>query len=71
MGSALATLWAAGSLHSYLLSVVFSGVQVAALAYYVASYLPGGVAGLSIISSLGAQAVGSVVGATRRSLASS
>lgn len=53
--SLIITLWAALGLRSYLLSLIACAVQVAALAYYAASYVPGGATGL--------RAAGSVAGA--------
>ncbi|KAI5065974.1 hypothetical protein GOP47_0018598 [Adiantum capillus-veneris] len=52
MTSMAATIYASMVLHSYLLSVVFSGVQVFALLYYVVSYFPGGSAGMRFLSSM-------------------
>eukprot|EP00245_Coleochaete_scutata_P012553 TRINITY_DN488_c0_g1_i2.p1 TRINITY_DN488_c0_g1~~TRINITY_DN488_c0_g1_i2.p1 ORF type:complete len:231 (+),score=39.15 TRINITY_DN488_c0_g1_i2:72-764(+) len=52
VGSMLGTLYASLVLHSYILSVLFSGVQVMALAYYALSYFPGGSAGLKFLSSM-------------------
>ncbi|KAI3833969.1 hypothetical protein MKW92_012174 [Papaver armeniacum] len=37
--------------HSYILSVLFSVLQVLALSYYALSYFPGGSAGLKFLTS--------------------
>ncbi|KAK4341940.1 hypothetical protein RND71_037756 [Anisodus tanguticus] len=51
MGSMIGTLYVSMALHSYILSVLFSVLQVLALAYYAISYFPGGFAGLKFLSS--------------------
>jgi hypothetical protein len=51
IGSMAATIYVSMVLHSYILSVIFSGVQVLALSYYVISYFPGGSAGMRFLSS--------------------
>eukprot|EP00252_Welwitschia_mirabilis_P000991 TRINITY_DN10973_c0_g1_i1.p1 TRINITY_DN10973_c0_g1~~TRINITY_DN10973_c0_g1_i1.p1 ORF type:complete len:231 (-),score=29.93 TRINITY_DN10973_c0_g1_i1:20-712(-) len=51
IGSMALTLYVSMVLHSYLLSVIFSAVQVLALTYYVISYFPGGSAGMKFLSS--------------------
>ena len=51
LGSIFGTLYASLWLHSYLLSIFFSGVQIFALLYYVASYFPGGSAGTKMMLS--------------------
>lgn len=51
LGSMASTIYVSMVLHSYVLSVVFSGLQVLALAYYAISYFPGGAAGLKFLSS--------------------
>eukprot|EP01018_Ginkgo_biloba_P025530 Gb_22268 [translate_table: standard] len=51
VGSMAATIYVSMVVHSYVLSVVFSGVQVLALSYYVISYFPGGSAGMKFLSS--------------------
>merc|ERR1719353_270588 len=56
VGSMLATLWAALFAHSYLLCILFSGAQLVAMLYYVASYLPGGTAGVSLLVQAGKSA---------------
>ena len=58
LASALATLWAALVAHSYLLSLLCSGLQVGALSMLVASYVPGGTSGLKMLA-------GSAFGAAR------
>lgn len=40
--SMVGTLWAALVYRSYILTVIFSGVQVAALSWFLLSYIPGG-----------------------------
>lgn len=49
--SMAATIYVSMVLRSYLLSVIFSGVQVVALLYYVVSYFPGGSAGMKFLLS--------------------
>lgn len=51
LGSMIGTIYVSMVLHSYILSVFFSVIQVLALAYYAISYFPGGSAGLKFISS--------------------
>nr|CAD1831476.1 unnamed protein product [Ananas comosus var. bracteatus] len=51
VGSMIGTIYVSVVLHSYVLSVFFSVLQVVALAYYAISYFPGGSAGLKLISS--------------------
>lgn len=60
VGSLVVTLWAAVGLRSYLLSLISCAVQVAALAYYAASYVPGGASGLRAAGSVAGSLVGSV-----------
>ncbi|KAG9307329.1 hypothetical protein G9A89_017157 [Geosiphon pyriformis] len=43
LGSMIATLYFAVGLHSYILTIIFSIIQVLALIWYVVSYFPGGV----------------------------
>ncbi|KAJ4758215.1 Vesicle transport protein [Rhynchospora pubera] len=50
-GSMAATIYVSMVLHSYILSVFFSALQVLALVYYAISYFPGGSAGLKFLSS--------------------
>jgi hypothetical protein len=49
--SMMGTLYVSMVLHSYILSVLFSVVQVLALVYYSISYFPGGSTGLKFLSS--------------------
>ncbi|KAL6839474.1 hypothetical protein ACP4OV_030744 [Aristida adscensionis] len=51
VGSMIATIYVSMVLHSYILSVFFSVLQVLALAYYAISYFPGGSAGMKFLSS--------------------
>ncbi|XP_030478628.2 protein transport protein SFT2 [Cannabis sativa] len=51
LGSMVGTIYVSMVLHSYVLSVLFSVIQVLALAYYAFSYFPGGSAGLKFITS--------------------
>ena len=56
LGTTLTTLYVAVSLHSYILTAVFSVIQFLSLISYVISYLPGGKSGLGMMASM---AVGS------------
>ncbi|XP_059662843.1 protein transport protein SFT2-like [Cornus florida] len=51
IGTMVGTIYVSMVLHSYVLSVLFSVLQVLALSYYVISYFPGGSAGLKFLSS--------------------
>ncbi|XP_072990340.1 protein transport protein sft2-like [Typha latifolia] len=51
VGSMVGTIYVSMVLHSYILSVLFSVVQVLALAYYAVTYFPGGSTGLKFLSS--------------------
>ncbi|WOL19200.1 protein transport protein SFT2 [Canna indica] len=51
VGSMVGTIYVSMVLHSYILSVLFSVIQVLALTYYAISYFPGGSAGLKFLSS--------------------
>ncbi|KAK4439667.1 protein transport protein SFT2 [Sesamum alatum] len=51
ISSMIGTIYVSMVLHSYVLSVLFSVLQVMALAYYSISYFPGGSAGLKFLSS--------------------
>ncbi|KAJ3679070.1 hypothetical protein LUZ60_017081 [Juncus effusus] len=51
LGSMVMTIYVSMVLHSYILSVFFSALQVLALVYYAISYFPGGSAGLKFLSS--------------------
>lgn len=59
------TLYAAVGLHSYLLSLAACVVQVGALLYYGASYVPGGTAGVRSALGLAGSAVSSAIGLRR------
>jgi hypothetical protein len=50
VSSMLATLWAAFAMHSYILCIALSIIQLIALVYYTVSYFPGGMAGFRLIS---------------------
>ena len=64
--AATATLWAALKAHSYILSLICSAVQVAALFAYVATFIPGGAAGAKLLASGALRACGSCLGAAMR-----
>eukprot|EP01024_Parvocaulis_polyphysoides_P055373 TRINITY_DN5661_c0_g4_i1.p2 TRINITY_DN5661_c0_g4~~TRINITY_DN5661_c0_g4_i1.p2 ORF type:complete len:235 (-),score=20.85 TRINITY_DN5661_c0_g4_i1:415-1119(-) len=49
IASVLGTLYAAMMMHSYLLSLFCSGIQVIALIYYIVSYFPGGAQGVQFV----------------------
>lgn len=51
IGSMVGTIYVSMVLHSYVLSALFSVLQVLALSYYALSYFPGGSAGLKFLSS--------------------
>ncbi|KAA8523527.1 hypothetical protein F0562_009950 [Nyssa sinensis] len=51
IGSMVGTIYVSMVLHSYILSVFFSVLQVLSLVYYAISYFPGGSMGLKFISS--------------------
>ncbi|XP_022753002.1 protein transport protein SFT2-like [Durio zibethinus] len=51
IGSMVGTIYVSMVLHSYILSVLFSVLQVLALVYYAISYFPGGSAGLKFLTS--------------------
>lgn len=51
VGCMAGTIYVSMVLHSYILSVLFSVLQVLALAYYAISYFPGGSAGMKFLSS--------------------
>ncbi|VFQ58699.1 unnamed protein product [Cuscuta campestris] len=51
IGSMIGTLYVSMGLHNYILSVLFSVIQVMSLLYYAISYFPGGSAGLKFLSS--------------------
>ncbi|KAJ7548432.1 hypothetical protein O6H91_07G012000 [Diphasiastrum complanatum] len=52
IGSMAGTIYASMVMHSYVLSVIFSVIQVLALLYYVVSYFPGGSAGLQFLTAM-------------------
>lgn len=51
IGSMVGTIYVSMVLHSYILSVLFSVIQVLALGYYAISYFPGGSAGMKFLTS--------------------
>ncbi|XP_078432062.1 got1/Sft2-like vescicle transport protein family [Wolffia australiana] len=51
IGTMVATIYVSMVLHSYVLSVFFSVLQVLALSYYAISYFPGGSTGLKFLTS--------------------
>ncbi|WOL06405.1 protein transport protein SFT2 [Canna indica] len=51
IGSMVGTIYVSMVLHSYILSVLFSVIQVLALTYYSISYFPGGSTGIKFLSS--------------------
>lgn len=51
IGSMVGTIYVSMVLHSYILSVAFSVIQVMALSYYAISYFPGGSTGIKFLSS--------------------
>lgn len=51
LGCMVGTIYVSMILHSYILSVLFSVLQVLALVYYVISYFPGGSTGMKFITS--------------------
>lgn len=51
VGSMVGTIYVSMVVHSYILSVLFSVLQVLALSYYAISYFPGGSSGLKFLSS--------------------
>uniref|UniRef100_A0A2P2KA96 Vesicle transport protein n=1 Tax=Rhizophora mucronata TaxID=61149 RepID=A0A2P2KA96_RHIMU len=51
IGTMVGTVYVSMVLHSYILSVLFSILQVLALSYYVISYFPGGSTGMKFLSS--------------------
>ena len=56
LASMVGTLWAALFAHSYLLCLLFSVAQFVTMLYYMASYVPGGTAGVSLLVSATKQA---------------
>ncbi|KAM7492442.1 hypothetical protein LguiA_035363 [Lonicera macranthoides] len=51
IGTMVGTIYVSMVLHSYILSALFSVLQVLALSYYAISYFPGGSAGMKFLSS--------------------
>ncbi|XP_021841846.1 protein transport protein SFT2 [Spinacia oleracea] len=51
LGCMFGTIYVSMVLHSYILSVLFSVLQVFALTYYAISYFPGGSSGLKFLTS--------------------
>ncbi|KAF5950393.1 hypothetical protein HYC85_012386 [Camellia sinensis] len=51
VGTMVGTIYVSMVLHSYILSVLFSVLQVLALAYYAVSYFPGGSVGMKFMLS--------------------
>ncbi|KAK3200079.1 hypothetical protein Dsin_023494 [Dipteronia sinensis] len=51
VGSMIGTIYVSMVLHSYILSVLFSVIQVLSLGYYAISYFPGGSAGMKFLTS--------------------
>ncbi|XP_047336996.1 protein transport protein SFT2-like isoform X2 [Impatiens glandulifera] len=51
LGTMVGTVYVSMVLHSYILSVIFSVLQVMALAYYAFSYFPGGSIGMKFMFS--------------------
>lgn len=52
LGSMIATLYSSLIMHSYIFSILCSVIQILSLAYYVASYFPGGTAGMQFFGSI-------------------
>lgn len=59
VGSIVLTLYAALIMHSYVLSLVCSVLQVVALLYYLTSYYPGGTSSVKFMLSMFSSAAGS------------
>ncbi|KAJ8748196.1 hypothetical protein K2173_000604 [Erythroxylum novogranatense] len=51
LGTMVGTVYVSTVAHSYILSVLFSVLQVVALSYYAISYFPGGSTGMKFLSS--------------------
>ncbi|XP_058219105.1 protein transport protein SFT2-like isoform X2 [Rhododendron vialii] len=51
LSTMVGTIYVSMALHSYILSVLFSVLQVIALAYYAVSYFPGGSTGMKFMLS--------------------
>ncbi|EFJ35004.1 hypothetical protein SELMODRAFT_81074, partial [Selaginella moellendorffii] len=52
VGSMVGAIYSSVIMHSYLLCLLFSALQILALLYYVLSYFPGGTAGLKFMLSM-------------------
>ncbi|QPG73942.1 hypothetical protein FOA43_001257 [Brettanomyces nanus] len=61
-GSVIGTLYCAAILKSTVLTLIMGIVEIFAVAYYTLSYFPFGAQGLSVLTSMGARHVGSMVG---------
>ena len=59
IGSIVLTLYAALIMHSYVLSLLCSVLQVVALLYYLTSYYPGGTSSVKFMLSMFGSAAGS------------
>ena len=68
LGSIVLTLYAALIMHSYILSLVCSGLQVVALLYYLTSYFPGGTSSVKFMLSLFYSAVVQCFGAVQAAI---
>eukprot|EP00320_Phaeocystis_rex_P009911 CAMPEP_0119093514 /NCGR_PEP_ID=MMETSP1178-20130426/163361_1 /TAXON_ID=33656 /ORGANISM="unid sp, Strain CCMP2000" /LENGTH=211 /DNA_ID=CAMNT_0007077173 /DNA_START=40 /DNA_END=675 /DNA_ORIENTATION=+ len=68
IGSMVLTLYAALVAQSYLLVILFSAVQVSALAWYVLSYLPGGAPALKLFAKVASRGVRSCCGGEGKQL---
>lgn len=66
VGSICATLYSAIIMHSYILCIVCSVLQVVAMLYYVLSYFPGGAYGVQFMLNMMGQAVMSCFGSISR-----
>mmetsp|Transcript_23792 Transcript_23792/g.51973 ORF Transcript_23792/g.51973 Transcript_23792/m.51973 type:complete len:233 (+) Transcript_23792:257-955(+) len=66
--SMIMTLYASMVQHSYISSLFFSGVQVLALLYYVFSYLPGGAAGLQVVTAIVSRVFWMCLGTARKAV---
>lgn len=58
VGSIVLTLYAALIMHSYVLSLLCSVLQVVALLYYLTSYYPGGTSSVKFLLSMFGSAAG-------------
>ena len=62
----IATLYAALFMHSYVFCLIFSAAQLLALLYYTFSYLPGGTAGVKLLTGFVSNMVSSCLGSATR-----